>query len=72
MNYNKYEHYNVKVGRRAEQVENYRKPSSSVKELPEITDTVNEYKEKYDFENLVLQTYFLFLPLSGKETNNML
>ena len=55
MNYNQYEHYNVKGGRRAEQVENYRKPSISVKELREITDTVNEYKEIYDFEKRVLK-----------------
>ena len=55
MNYNQYEHYNVKGGRRAEQVEAYRKPSISVKELREITDTVNEYKEIYDFEKRVLK-----------------
>ena len=55
MNYNQYEHYSVKGGRRAEQVENYRKPSISVKELREITDTVNEYKEIYDFEKRVLK-----------------
>ena len=55
MNYNQYEHYSVKGGRRAEQVENYRNPSISVKELREITDTVNEYKEIYDFEKRVLK-----------------
>lgn len=55
MQYNQYEHYNAKGGRRAEQVENYRNPSISVKELREITDTVNEYKEIYDFEKRVLK-----------------
>ena len=55
MNYNQYEHYSYKGGRREEQVEAYRKPSISVKELREITDTVNEYKEIYDFEKRVLK-----------------
>ena len=55
MNYNQYEHYSNKGGRRAEQVENYRNPSITVKELREITDTVNEYKEFWNFENRVLK-----------------
>ena len=55
MNYNQYEHYSNKGGRRAEQVENYRNPSISVKELRTITDTVNEYKEFWNFENRVLK-----------------
>ena len=55
MNYNQYEHYNVKGGRRAEQVENYRNPSISVKELREITDTVNEYPRFDNFERRVLK-----------------
>ena len=55
MNYNQYEHYSNKGGRRAEQVESYRNPSISVKELRTITDTVNEYKEIYDFEKRVLK-----------------
>lgn len=55
MNYNQYEHYSVKGGRRAEQVEAYRNPSITVKELREITDTINEYKEIYDFEKRVLK-----------------
>ncbi|EQC91176.1 hypothetical protein LLT3_16445 [Lactococcus cremoris subsp. cremoris TIFN3] len=36
-------------------MESYRNPSISVKELREITDTVNEYKEIYDFEKRVLK-----------------
>ena len=55
MNYNQYEHYSNKGGRRAEQVESYRDPSISVKELRTITDTVNEYKEFWNFENRVLK-----------------
>ena len=55
MNYNQYEHYSNKGGRRAEQVENYRNPSISVKELRTITDTVHAYKEFWNFENRVLK-----------------
>ncbi len=44
MNYNQYEHYSNKGGRREEQVEAYRNPSISMRELREMTDTVNEYK----------------------------
>ena len=55
MNYNQYEHYSVKGGRRAEQVENYRTPSISIKELRLMTDTVNEYKEFWNFEKRVLK-----------------
>ncbi len=55
MNYNQYEHYSIKGGRRAEQVENYRNPSISVKELREITDTVNEYPRFDNFERRVLK-----------------
>ncbi|MCQ2027186.1 replication initiation protein, partial [Clostridium butyricum] len=55
MNYNQYEHYSVKGGRRAEQVENYRNPSISVKELREITDTVNEHQHFPHFETRVLK-----------------
>ena len=54
MQYNQYEHYSVKGGRRAEQVENYRKPSITVKELRVITDTLNEYKEMSNFTREVL------------------
>src|SRR5574337_894770 len=39
MNYSQYEHYSTKGGRRAEQVEAYRNPSITVKELRVITDT---------------------------------
>ena len=55
MNYNQYEHYSNKGGRRAEQVESYRDPSISVKELRTITDTVNEYRHFPHFENRVLK-----------------
>ncbi len=55
MNYNQYEHYSVKGGRRADQVESYSNPSISIKELRIMTDTVNEYKQIYDFEKRVLK-----------------
>ena len=55
MNYNQYEHYSVKGGRRAEQVEAYRNPSISVKELRAITDTAKEYKDFRNFEKRVLK-----------------
>ena len=55
MNYNQYEHYSNKGGRRAEQVEAYRNPSITVKELREITDTINEYTRFQSFENRVLK-----------------
>jgi len=56
MQYNQYEHYSVKGGRRAEQVEAYRNPSISIKELRIITDTVNSYKQFTRFNNDVLKT----------------
>ncbi|HBI1608007.1 RepB family plasmid replication initiator protein [Enterococcus faecalis] len=55
MNYSQYKHYSVKGGRRAEQVEAYRNPSITVKELREITDTINEYTRFQSFENRVLK-----------------
>ncbi|WP_282668015.1 RepB family plasmid replication initiator protein [Lactococcus cremoris] len=55
MNYNQYEHYNVKGGRRTEQVESYRNPSILVKELRIMSDTVNEYKDFRNFDKWVLK-----------------
>ena len=55
MNYNQYEHYSAKGGRREEQVENYRNPSITVKELRVITDTVNEYKRFDSLETWILK-----------------
>jgi len=55
MNYNQYEHYSYKGGRREEQVEAYRNPSISIRELREMTDTVNEFKRFYDFEKWILR-----------------
>ena len=54
MNYNQYEHYSVKGGRRADQVESYRNPSISVKELRIMTDTVNEYQRFTNFTKKIL------------------
>uniref|UniRef100_UPI0034DCEE2C RepB family plasmid replication initiator protein n=1 Tax=Lactococcus sp. TaxID=44273 RepID=UPI0034DCEE2C len=55
MNYNQYEHYSVKGGRRTEQVESYRNPSIKVSELRILTDTMNEYKNFTDFNRRVLK-----------------
>ena len=55
MNYSQYEHYSTKGGRRAEQVEAYRNPSITVKELRVITDTVNEYKRFDSLETWILK-----------------
>ncbi|MFK5219735.1 RepB protein, partial [Lactococcus cremoris] len=54
MNYSQYEHYSAKGGRRAEQVEAYRNPSITVKELRILTDTTNEYKNFTDFSRWIL------------------
>lgn len=55
MNYNQYEHYSYKGGRREEQVEAYRNPSISIRELREITDTVSLYQTFKDFDSYVLK-----------------
>ncbi|NEX50727.1 RepB family plasmid replication initiator protein [Lactococcus lactis] len=55
MNYNQYEHYSTKGGRRAEQVQAYRNPTIKVKEIRLITDTVNEYKETYHFFRYIVE-----------------
>lgn len=55
MNYNQYEHYSVKGGRREEQVESYRNPIISIKELRTMTDTVKLYKEFRDLDKRVLK-----------------
>ena len=55
MYYNQYEHYKAKGGRREEQLEQYSNPSISIKELRLMTDTVNEYKEFWNFEKRVLK-----------------
>lgn len=55
MNYNQYEHYSYKGGRREEQVEAYRNPTISMRELREMTDTINDYKRFTHFETRVLK-----------------
>ena len=55
MNYNQYEHYSYKGGRREEQVEAYRNPSISIRELREMTDTVDEYPRFDRLEHRVLK-----------------
>ena len=56
MNYKCNEHYSSKGGRREEQVEAYRNPTITVKELRIMTDTVNSYKQFTRFNNDVLKT----------------
>ncbi|NEX53530.1 RepB family plasmid replication initiator protein [Lactococcus lactis] len=55
MNYSQYEHYSTKGGRRAEQVESYRNPSISIKELRNMTDTVNDYERFQSLETWILK-----------------
>ena len=55
MNYNQYDHYSVKGGRREKQVESYRNPTMSIQDLRQMTDTVDEYKRFYNFEKWVLK-----------------
>ena len=55
MNYNQYDHYSVKGGRREKQVESYRNPTIGMQDLRQITDTVDEYKRFYNFEKWVLK-----------------
>ena len=62
MNYNQYEHYSNKGVRREEQVESYRNPTISIRELREMTDTVKEYQRFTNFSRKILD-----LPL--KEIN---
>ncbi|SBW31858.1 Replication protein (plasmid) [Lactococcus lactis subsp. lactis] len=55
MNYNQYEHYSNKGGRREEQVEEYRNPKISMRELREMTDTVQDYPRFTNFESYILK-----------------
>ena len=55
MNYNQYDHYSVKGGRREEQIESYRNPKIGIRELREMTDTVNEYQRFDRFESYILK-----------------
>ncbi|PTO38791.1 RepB family plasmid replication initiator protein [Enterococcus mundtii] len=55
MNYNQYEHYSNKGGRREEQVAAYRNPTISIRELREMTDTISEYQRFDRFESYILK-----------------
>src|SRR5574337_2128457 len=55
MNYNQYEHYSFKGGRREEQVEEYRNPTISMRKLREMTDTVQDYPRFTNFESYILK-----------------
>jgi plasmid replication initiation protein len=54
MNYNQYEHYSIKGGRRKEQIESYCNPEMSMRDLRQMTDTIDEYKRFDHFEKRVL------------------
>lgn len=55
MNYNQYEHYSVKGGRREEQVQSYRNPEMRIRELREMTDTIDEYQDFRNFDKWILK-----------------
>src|SRR5574341_2583133 len=55
MNYNQYEHYSAKGGRRTEQVESYRNPSISIRELREMTDTMKDYPRFQSLESYIIK-----------------
>ena len=55
MNYNQYEHYSVKGGRREEQVQSYRNPEMSIRDLREMTDTIDEYQDFRNFDKWILK-----------------
>ena len=55
MQYNQYEHYSNKGGRRKEQLDKYCNPEIKVSELRIMTNTVNEFKRFYDFETWILK-----------------
>ena len=56
MNYNQFEYYLAKGGRRKEQLAEYRNPIIKVSELRIITDTEKEYKRSDHFEKWILET----------------
>ena len=55
MNYNQYEHYSVKGGIREEQVQSYRNPEMSIRDLREMTDTIDEYQDFRNFDKWILK-----------------
>lgn len=55
MFYNQFEHYQFKGNRTKKQLSEYKNPKITIKELRELTDTVNEYKRSDNFEMRVLK-----------------
>ena len=55
MYYNQFEHYSTNGGRRNGQLEEYRNPSITVKELRTLTDTVSLYQTFKDFDRYILK-----------------
>ncbi|MGM0065730.1 hypothetical protein IGI98_002888 [Enterococcus sp. DIV0206e] len=55
MFYNQFEHYQFKGNRTKKQLSEYKNPKITVKDLRELTDTVNEYTRSDNFEMRVLK-----------------
>ena len=55
MNYNQYDYYNAKGGRREKQLNEYKNPIIPIEELRRITDTEKEYLKFSNFEARVLK-----------------
>ena len=55
MNYNQYDHYSFKGGRRQDQIDSYRNPEISIRDLREMTDTIDEYLDFRNFEKRILK-----------------
>lgn len=55
MSYNQFEHYHHKATRTQKQLDEYKNPKISVKELRILTDTVKDYERFGDFEKRVLK-----------------
>lgn len=56
MNYNQYEHYEFSNMRTKSQLESYKSPQITMKELRSMTDTETEYKRFESFDRRVLKT----------------
>lgn len=55
MSYNQFEHYQHKPNRTQKQLEEYKNPRITVEELRRLTDTVDDYKRFFHFDERVLK-----------------
>lgn len=55
MNYNQFEHYEYSLKRTKSQLNSYKNPIISIKELRRLTDTENEYNRFTNFDSWVLK-----------------